>query len=77
MMPGGAPNWEIFMMNIETGQQTQLTSNPRFDGFPSISPDGKLLAFSSGRDAKPGERTLFEYTMDFSSLGVGPKKARK
>ena len=68
------PNWEIFMMNMETGKQTRLTHSPGFDGFPSISPDGKLLAFSSGRDAKPGERTLYEYVMDISSLGVGPSK---
>ena len=68
------PNWEIFMMDIETGKQTRLTYSPGFDGFPSISPDGKLLAFSSGRDAKPGERTLYEYVMDISSLTVGPKK---
>ncbi len=68
------PNWEIFMMNIETGKQTRLTYNPGFDGFPSISPDGKLLAFSSGRDAKPGERTLYEYVMDISSLGIVPAK---
>lgn len=68
------PNWEIFLMNIETGKQTRLTHNPGFDGFPSISPDGKWLAFSSGRDAKPGERTLYEYVMDISSLGIGPAK---
>ncbi|MEO8500192.1 MAG: hypothetical protein ABI565_04700 [Vicinamibacteria bacterium] len=68
------PNWEIFMMDIETGKQTRLTYNPGFDGFPSISPDGKLLAFSSGRDAKPGERKLYEYVMDISSLNVGPAK---
>ena len=68
------PNWEIFMMNIETGKQTRLTNNPGFDGFPAISPDGKLLAFSSGRDAKPGERTLYEYVMDISSLGIVPVK---
>ena len=72
--PGGPPNWEIFMMNIETGKQTQLTFNPRFDGFPAISPDGHWLTFSSGRDAKPGERTLYQYVMDISSLDVGPKK---
>lgn len=66
------PNWEIFMMNMETGKQTRLTYNPGFDGFPSISPDGKLLAFSSSRDAKPGERTLYQYVMDISSLGIVP-----
>ena len=68
------PNWEIFMMDIETGKQTRLTNHPGFDGFPSISPDGKLLAFSSGRDAKPGERRLNEYVMDISSLGIVPVK---
>lgn len=68
------PNWEVFMMDMETGKQTRLTYHPGFDGFPSISPDGKLLAFSSGRDAKPGERKLYEYVMDISSLGIHPLK---
>lgn len=65
-------NFEIFMMNMETGEQTQLTYNDAFDGFPSISPDGNTMAFSSSRDAAPGERALYLYTMDISSLGVGP-----
>jgi Tol biopolymer transport system component len=69
---GGRPNFEIFMMNIETSQQTRLTFNDRFDGFPAISPDGKWLGFASGRDAKPGERTLRQYLMDISSLGIRP-----
>ena len=68
------PNWEVFMMNIETGKQTRMTYSPGFDGFPSISPDGKLMAFSSGRDAKPGERKLYQYVMDISSLGIVPAK---
>ena len=68
------PNWEIFMMNFETGKQTRLTYNDGFDGFPAISPDGKMLTFSSGRDAKPGERTLHQYVMDISSLGIVPAK---
>lgn len=66
------PNWEVFMMHIETGKQTRLTYHPGFDGFPSFSPDGKLLAFSSDRDAKSGERTLHQYVMDISSLGIVP-----
>jgi TolB protein len=71
------PNWEIFLMNFDTGKQTRLTNHPGFDGFPSISPDGKLLTFSSGRDARPGERTLRQYLMDISSLGLGPVQKQK
>lgn len=66
-------NFEIFLMNIGTGEQQRLTYNDAFDGFPAISPDGQTLAFSSSRQAAPGERALHLYTMDISSLGVGPE----
>jgi Tol biopolymer transport system component len=65
-------NFEVFLMNIETGEQQRLTHNDAFDGFPSISPDGKTLAFSSSRDAAQGERKLYLHTMDVSSLDLGP-----
>lgn len=71
---GPRPNWEIFMMNFETGKQTRLTNNPGFDGFPAFSPDGKMLTFSSSRDTKPPARTLNQYIMDISSLGIVPVK---
>jgi len=61
-------NFEIYMMNLETGDQTRLTNNDGFDGFPVLSPDGNSLLFSSSRNAKPGERTLSLFTMDISSL---------
>ena len=66
-------NYEIFAMNMETKEEIRLTYNDAFDGFPSISPDGKTLSFSSGRDAKEGERALKIYLMDISSLNLGPK----
>ncbi|OGL47712.1 MAG: hypothetical protein A2W05_05865 [Candidatus Schekmanbacteria bacterium RBG_16_38_10] len=62
------PNFEIYMMNMETGKQTRLTYSDAFDGFPSISPDGKMMMFSSSRGSKPGDRTLSLYLMDISSL---------
>ncbi|MCX6550427.1 MAG: hypothetical protein NTY02_05365 [Acidobacteria bacterium] len=65
-------NFEIFMMDMVSGTQQQLTFNEAFDGFPAISPDGHWLGFSSSRDAKPGERSMFMYLMDVSSLHVGP-----
>ncbi len=65
-------NFEIFMMDMTTGEQQRLTYNDAFDGFPAISPDGHWMGFSSSRGAKPGERSMFMYLMDVSSLHVGP-----
>ncbi|NOY63258.1 MAG: hypothetical protein GXP10_08945 [Gammaproteobacteria bacterium] len=65
-------NYEIHLMNIKTGEQRQLTDDRAFDGFPSISPDGRLLSFSSSRGNAKGERKLSIFLMDISSLNVGP-----
>lgn len=62
-------NFEIFLRNLETGEEMQLTYNEYFDGFPCISHDGKTLSFSSGRDSN-GERKLYLYLMDISSLNL-------
>lgn len=67
-------NFEIFLGDIKTGESKQLTFKGTFDGFPAISPDGKLLTFSSNRDAKPGERKLRPYLLDISSLNLGKGK---
>jgi Tol biopolymer transport system component len=68
-------NYEIFLMSMKTGKQTRLTYSDAFDGFPALSPDGKLLTFDSNRDAKNGEKKLRPYLMDISSLHLGPKQA--
>ena len=67
-------NYEIFLRSLKTGEETRLTYNDGFDGFPVLSPDGKLMTFDSNRDAKPGERKLRPYLMDVSSLNLGAKK---
>ena len=67
-------NFEIYIMSIRTGQQTRLTYNDAFDGFPVISPDGKTLTFSSNRDEPKGVRKLSPYLMDISSLNLGLKE---
>jgi Tol biopolymer transport system component len=66
-------NYEIYLMSLNTGEQIRLTFNDAFDGFPVISPDGKLVSFDSSRDAKKGERKLAPYIMDISSLSLGTK----
>jgi Tol biopolymer transport system component len=70
LLPPG--NFEVFMMDLNSGQQQRLTFNDAFDGFPAISPDGRWMGFSSSRGAKPGERKMFMHVMDISSLHVGP-----
>jgi Tol biopolymer transport system component len=67
-------NYEIFLMSLKTGEQTRLTYSDGFDGFPVLSPDGKLLTFDSNRDAKAGDRKLRPYLMDVSSLNLGSKQ---
>ena len=71
--PGGQLNWEIYLRAIETGEERRLTYDPGFDGFPSVSADGRWMTFSSSRGGKPGDRALYQRIMDISSLGVGPR----
>ena len=61
-------------MSLKTGEQTRMTYNDAFDGFPVISGDGKTLAFSSNRDEEKGVRNLSPYFMDISSLNLGAKE---
>jgi Tol biopolymer transport system component len=65
-------NFEIFLLNLKTGEEKRLTANDAFDGFPSISPDGRLMAISSSRGAVAGQRTMSLFLVDISSLGIGP-----
>ena len=64
-------NFEVYLMNLETGEQQRLTFNDAFDAYPALSPDGKTLTFSSSRAVAPGERKLNLHRMDVSSLGLG------
>lgn len=67
-------NYEIMLRNLKTGEEQRLTNNTAFDGFPAFSPDGKTISFSSSRGNEKGDRSLKLYTMDVSSLNLGPKK---
>jgi tetratricopeptide (TPR) repeat protein len=43
-------NWEIYTVNVATGQDKRLTNHPAMDVAPAWSPDGKKLVFLSNRD---------------------------
>lgn len=67
-------NYEIMLRSLKTGKEVRLTHNDGFDGFPTFSPDGKLMSFSSSRGNEKGDRSLKLFVMDVSSLNLGPKK---
>ena len=49
-IPGGLPNFEIYVMGTDGGNPQNLTNDPNDDSAPSWSPDGKRIVFSSDRD---------------------------
>jgi TolB protein len=42
-------NSDIFMMDLATRRLTRLTDNPGIDTSPTMSPDGRRIAFTSDR----------------------------
>src|SRR6185436_7008367 len=47
----GNPNTEIYVMNADGSNQTNVTNDPSRDLNPSFSPDGSRIVFSSDRHA--------------------------
>src|SRR5687767_16018904 len=47
----GVNNSEIYVMNPDGTNPTNLTNNPGYDAGPSFSPNGNKIAFHSYRDS--------------------------
>ena len=43
-------NWELYLLDLKTWQEFNLTQHPAEDRNPSLSPDGTRIAFESHRD---------------------------
>ncbi|MDX1520205.1 MAG: DPP IV N-terminal domain-containing protein, partial [Anaerolineae bacterium] len=37
-------NWDVYVLDLQTGRETRLTDSPHYDGAPSWSPDGQFIA---------------------------------
>jgi unsaturated rhamnogalacturonyl hydrolase len=58
-------NWDIYVAPIGSSEWTRLTTDPAADRFPTLSSDGKTIAFRSERD---GNREIYLMDTDGSNL---------
>jgi Tol biopolymer transport system component len=49
MSDGRDNNWEIYRVSVASGVIQRLTTSPAQDGLPTISPDGKFVAYASDK----------------------------
>ncbi|MDH4021684.1 MAG: hypothetical protein OEW88_05360 [Gammaproteobacteria bacterium] len=69
---GEGNNWDVYLGDLAGGEPRRLTYSPAFDGFPSISPDGKKMLFTRSQ-GKRFMSDLYTHVMDISSLNIGPE----
>lgn len=64
-------NWEIYLGDLQGGAPRRLTFDEGFDGFPSLSPDGRKMVWTSSRSTGKGFMGLKLHVMDVTSLRLG------
>jgi len=63
----GKRNSEVFVMNMDGTNALNLSNNPAYDGWPTWTPDGKVL-FSSNRGGTPYFAQLYLVNADGTDL---------
>jgi Tol biopolymer transport system component len=69
---------DIWLVDVLTGAMTRFTSDPGWDAFPTWSPDGRHIIFTSNRNGvydlykKPTDGTANETLFYHSNEGKGP-----
>jgi Tol biopolymer transport system component len=48
----GSGNYDVWAVRPDGSEFLQLTTDPALDGYPTVSPDGRYIAFLSSRDGK-------------------------
>lgn len=70
-------NWEVYLGYLDgKTPPKRLTFDDAFDGFPSISPDGRKMVWTSSRSAggKGFMQGLRLHVMDITELGIRPAR---
>lgn len=58
-------NWDIYVLDLRSGEETRLTTDAHFDGWPTWSPDGRRIAFGSMR---AGDLDIFVIDLESGDL---------
>jgi TolB protein len=62
--------WNLYLLDLLTGQITQLTDNHHYEASPSWSPDGRWLVYETYLGEDDGSLDLFILPIDGSSLPI-------
>lgn len=61
-------NSEVFITAVDGSSARNLSNDPHFDGWPMWSPDGRWIAFASGRDGVANAAQIYCIHRDGSGL---------
>lgn len=55
---------DLYLLDISSRKVSRLTKTPAFEDAPCFSPDGNLIAYSSGKDQNISARHIFTRSLD-------------